>query len=84
MNAGTVPLKIAIAGVSGRMGQMLVKTVVASGKARLVGCVERAGNPWLGRDIGEVRDAAHVTEFADAHLLVDAHVGGDLLVVLQR
>lgn len=45
---------IVITGASGRMGQMLVKAVVASGKARLVGCIERAGNPWLGRDIGEV------------------------------
>ncbi|MCF8510334.1 MAG: 4-hydroxy-tetrahydrodipicolinate reductase [Rhodobacteraceae bacterium] len=44
---------IVITGASGRMGQMLVKTVLASGKARLVGCVERSGNPWLGRDVGE-------------------------------
>lgn len=44
---------IVITGASGRMGQMLVKTVAASGKARLVGCVERPGSPWLGRDVGE-------------------------------
>lgn len=44
---------IVITGASGRMGQMLVKTVLASGMARLVGCVERPGNAWLGRDIGE-------------------------------
>ena len=25
----------------------------------------------LGRDVGEVRDAPHVTEFADAHVLVE-------------
>lgn len=49
---------IVITGASGRMGQMLVKTVLASGKARLVGCVERAGNPWLGRDIGEAMGGA--------------------------
>lgn len=49
---------IVITGASGRMGQMLVKTVIASGKARLVGCIERAGNPWLGRDIGEAMDGA--------------------------
>ena len=29
----------------------------------------------LGRDIGEVRDAPHVTEFADAHLLVETAQG---------
>lgn len=44
---------IVITGASGRMGQMLVKTVLASGKARLVGCVERAGNPWVGQDVGQ-------------------------------
>jgi 4-hydroxy-tetrahydrodipicolinate reductase len=49
---------IVITGASGRMGQMLVKTVVASGKARLVGCIERPDNPWLGRDIGEAMGGA--------------------------
>ena len=44
---------IVVTGASGRMGQMLVKTILASGKARLVGAIERAGNPWLGRDLGE-------------------------------
>ena len=44
---------IVITGASGRMGQMLVRTVLDSGKARLVGAVERPGNPWIGRDLGE-------------------------------
>ncbi len=43
---------IVITGASGRMGQMLVKTVTASGKARLAGCVERSGHAWIGQDIG--------------------------------
>ncbi len=43
---------IVITGASGRMGQALVKAVAASDKMRLVGCVERAGHVWLGRDIG--------------------------------
>jgi len=34
----------------------------------------------LGRDIGEVRDAPHVTEFADAHLLVESPAGDRLLL----
>ncbi|MBL4929628.1 4-hydroxy-tetrahydrodipicolinate reductase [Fuscibacter oryzae] len=49
---------IVITGASGRMGQMLVKTVLASGKARLVGCVERAGNPWVGLDVGQAMGGA--------------------------
>ncbi|MDZ7907903.1 MAG: 4-hydroxy-tetrahydrodipicolinate reductase [Gemmobacter sp.] len=44
---------IVITGASGRMGQMLIRTVLDSGKARLVGAVERSGNPWIGRDLGE-------------------------------
>lgn len=43
---------IVITGATGRMGQMLVKTVVQSGKARLVGAIERDGSAALGQDIG--------------------------------
>ncbi|MBL8346205.1 MAG: GTPase domain-containing protein [Rubrivivax sp.] len=34
----------------------------------------------LGRDIGEVRDAPHVTEFADEHLLVESPDGHRLML----
>jgi 4-hydroxy-tetrahydrodipicolinate reductase len=43
---------IVITGTSGRMGQMLIKTVLESDKAKLVGCVEREGHDWVGQDIG--------------------------------
>jgi len=49
---------IVVAGASGRMGQMLIRTILASGRARLVGCVDRAGAPWIGRDVGEVMGGA--------------------------
>ncbi len=49
---------IVVTGASGRMGQMLVRTITASGKGRLVGCVERAGHTWVGRDIGECMGGA--------------------------
>lgn len=49
---------IVITGASGRMGQMLIRTVAASGKARLVGCVERSGHGWIGRDVGEAMGGA--------------------------
>ncbi|MFT4150707.1 MAG: 4-hydroxy-tetrahydrodipicolinate reductase [Paracoccaceae bacterium] len=49
---------IVITGASGRMGQMLIRTVLASGKARLVGCVERSGNPWVGQDVGQAMGGA--------------------------
>ena len=43
---------IVITGASGRMGQMLIKTVTDSEQARLVGVVERAGHDWIGQDVG--------------------------------
>ncbi len=43
---------IVITGASGRMGQMLIRTVTASDKATLVGVVERSGHDWVGRDVG--------------------------------
>ncbi len=49
---------IVITGASGAMGQTLVKLVAASDKMRLVGCLERPGHMWIGRDIGEAMGAA--------------------------
>lgn len=43
---------IVITGASGRMGQMLLRTVLASDKCRLVGAVERKGSPAVGQDVG--------------------------------
>ena len=43
---------IVITGASGRMGQMLIKTVLASDKCRLVAALERPGHDWVGRDVG--------------------------------
>lgn len=45
---------IVVTGASGRMGQTLIKLILASERWHLAGCVERAGSPWLGRDVGEV------------------------------
>jgi 4-hydroxy-tetrahydrodipicolinate reductase len=44
---------IVITGASGRMGQMLINTVLGSDKCKLVGAVERTGHEWVGRDVGE-------------------------------
>ncbi|CUH63299.1 4-hydroxy-tetrahydrodipicolinate reductase [Thalassovita gelatinovora] len=51
---------IVITGASGRMGQMLIKTVQDSDKARLVGVVERPGHDWIGRDVGTCMGGAAV------------------------
>lgn len=51
---------IVITGASGRMGQMLVKSLERSDRAKLVGCVERTGHAWIGRDVGECMGGAAV------------------------
>ena len=43
---------VVVTGVSGRMGQMLVREVQKSDRLTLVGAVERSGNDWVGRDLG--------------------------------
>jgi 4-hydroxy-tetrahydrodipicolinate reductase len=43
---------IVITGISGRMGQMLARTITVSEKACLVGAVERSGHAWIGKDLG--------------------------------
>lgn len=71
---------IVVTGASGRMGQMLVRLIEASGRARLVGAVERPGNAWIGRDLGQAMGGAEngiiVTDdpleaFAKAQAVID-------------
>ena len=49
---------LVVTGASGRMGQMLIQTIGASDKARLVGAIERAGHDWIGADLGEAMGGA--------------------------
>ena len=51
---------IVVTGASGRMGQMLVRVVSESDRARLVGAVERKGHDWVGRDIGTAMGGAEL------------------------
>jgi 4-hydroxy-tetrahydrodipicolinate reductase len=71
---------LVVTGASGRMGQTLIRLAGASGKLRLVGCVERAGHVWIGRDVGEAMGGAPVgvkvtddplEAFAKAQAVVD-------------
>ena len=45
---------LVIVGAGGRMGQTLIRTVDAMEGVRIVGAVERAGSPHLGKDAGEL------------------------------
>jgi 4-hydroxy-tetrahydrodipicolinate reductase len=49
---------IVVTGASGRMGQMLVRLISASGKVRLVGAIVRPGHDWIGKDIGTAMGGA--------------------------
>lgn len=71
---------LVVTGASGRMGRTLIGLAQGSDKIRLVGCVERAGHPWIGRDVGEAMGGApigvKVTDdaleaFAKAQAVVD-------------
>ncbi len=71
---------IVVTGASGHMGRMLIQTVAASGAARLVGAVERAGHAWVGKDVGVAMGGAPlgvmVTDdaleaFAQAQAVID-------------
>ena len=43
---------IAILGASGRMGQMLARTISDSETAKLVAAADRKGSDWIGQDLG--------------------------------
>lgn len=47
------PMKIAILGCSGRMGQMLVRTGLEFAGVELAAATERSGSDWVGRDLGD-------------------------------
>ncbi|MFN3991322.1 MAG: 4-hydroxy-tetrahydrodipicolinate reductase [Tabrizicola flagellatus] len=51
---------LVVTGASGRMGQTLIRLAQGSDRLRLVGCVERAGHPWIGRDVGEAMGGAPI------------------------
>ena len=48
----TTPMKIAIAGASGRMGRMLIDTIGSADAVTVSAALERPGHEWIGRDLG--------------------------------
>ena len=47
-------IKIGVAGASGRMGQMLIKSLILDDRFLLAGVLENSGHDWLGLDVGEM------------------------------
>ena len=72
-------MRIAIAGASGRMGRMLVETVLEAPDAQLVGALDVAGSESIGRDAGDFLGRATgvaITDdvdagIADAQFMID-------------
>ncbi|MEZ5733133.1 MAG: 4-hydroxy-tetrahydrodipicolinate reductase [Paracoccaceae bacterium] len=71
---------IVVTGASGRMGQTLIRAIMASDRMRLVGAVERPGHDWVGADIGQALGGAAtgltvtddpLSAFAKAQAVID-------------
>jgi 4-hydroxy-tetrahydrodipicolinate reductase len=79
MSAGASPLRIAVAGASGRMGRMLIEAVTAADDCVLAGALDRPGTPalghdataWLGRTSGVAITDDLRAGLADAQVLID-------------
>ena len=73
------PLRIAVAGASGRMGQMLIDAVLQADDCALAGALDRGDSPLLGRDAaaplgrtsGVVVTSDLRTGLAPAQVLID-------------
>ncbi len=75
-------LKIAVAGASGRMGQMLVQAVLASTDLSLSGALDIPSSPQLGQDA-----AALLGQQSGACITADLHqglAGADVLIDFTR
>jgi 4-hydroxy-tetrahydrodipicolinate reductase len=78
-NNAAAPLRIAIAGASGRMGRMLIEAVLQSGDCALAGALDVPGSPALGQDatafLGRTSGVAIVSDLrqglANAQVLID-------------
>ena len=75
-------MKVAIAGSSGRMGRVLIESVVNAPDAHLAAALEQPGNTFVGKDAGElVGERCGVVISADAG---QALIGCDVLIDFTR
>lgn len=54
------PMKLAVTGAGGRMGQTLIRIIQATPGATLAGAIERSGSPHIGQDAGELAGVGHL------------------------
>jgi 4-hydroxy-tetrahydrodipicolinate reductase len=75
-------MKVAIAGSSGRMGRVLIETVLEASDVTLEAALEQRGNPYIGKTAGElVGEASGVVISDDAKA---ALAGCDVLIDFTR
>jgi 4-hydroxy-tetrahydrodipicolinate reductase len=68
--SSAAPLRIAIAGSSGRMGRMLIEAVMNAPDCQLVGALDQPGSPALGQDA-----SAFLGQTSGAVITADLHQG---------
>jgi len=74
--------QIAVAGSSGRMGRALIEAIAQSADFRIKAALELPGNPFLGKDAGELVGAPCGVRISDD--LEGALAGCDVLVDFTR
>jgi 4-hydroxy-tetrahydrodipicolinate reductase len=75
-------MNVAVAGSSGRMGRMLIETVLGSSDSRLSAALEQPGHPQVGKDAGEVLGSPCGVVITDQ--VEPALKGSDVLVDFTR
>lgn len=80
--SSAAPLRVAIAGCTGRMGHMLIEAVLAADDCVLAGALDRDGSPALGQDATAfLGKASGVTITSDLHAGLK---GADCLIDFTR
>ena len=80
--AGMTMLGVAVAGATGRMGRMLIETVLASSDMRLKAALERKGHPQLGGSAGQL--VAAQSDVAISDDVEKSLAGCDIMIDFTR
>ena len=78
----SLPYRIAIAGASGRMGQMLIEAITNADDCQLAGALDMLGNPAIGLDA-----SAFLGRLSGVLIAADLHIGlqqADVLIDFTR
>jgi len=74
------PIRIIVAGASGRMGQTIIKKIISNKSFKLIGATEGPGNKFLGSDVSKIikskKIGIYITDdieslFAKADAIID-------------